>query len=64
MFEVFFDCETKKFFDEIEGFDPAKLGISIVSIYSRTLDNKFNEVEGKMESFWEEDFPKMWELQT
>lgn len=62
MYEVIFDCETKKFFDDIEGFDPGKLGVSIVSVYSRTLDNKFNEVDGKMESFWEEDFPKMFEL--
>jgi DEAD/DEAH box helicase domain-containing protein len=62
MFEVIFDCETKKFFDDIEGFDPGKLGVSIVSVYSRTLDEKFNEVSGKMESYWESDFPKMFEL--
>lgn len=62
MFEVIFDCETKKFFDDIEGFDPGKLGVSIVSVYSRKLDNKFNEIEGKMESFWEADFSKMFEI--
>lgn len=62
MFEVIFDCETKKFFDDIEGFDPGKLGVSIVSVYSRTLDEKFNETDGKMESFWEADFPKMFEI--
>jgi DEAD/DEAH box helicase domain-containing protein len=61
-FEIIFDCETKKFFDEISDFDPAKLGVSIVSTYSRTLDEDLKEIEGKMESFWEADFPKLWEL--
>lgn len=61
-FEVIFDCETKKFFDEIQGFDPSKLGVSIVSVYSRTLDENFNEIEGKMNSFWEEDFNDMFKL--
>lgn len=62
MFEVFFDCETKKFFDDVESFDPAKLGVSVVSVYSRTLNDDFKEVKGKMESYWEAGFPKMWEI--
>ena len=62
MFEVIFDTETKKFFDEIQDFDPAKLGISVVSVYSRTLDGSFREIEGKIESYWEAGFPKMWEI--
>ncbi len=61
-FEIFFDTETKKFFDEVEGNDPAKLGVSITSVYSRTVDENFNEIEGKMESFWEKDFPEMFKL--
>lgn len=61
-FEVFFDTETKKFFDEVEGNDPAKLGVSITSVYSRTIDENFNEIEGKMESFWEKDFLEMFKL--
>lgn len=61
-FEAIFDCETKKFFDEIEGFDPAKLGVSIVSVYSRTLDENLNEIEGKMDSFWEKDFNDMFKI--
>jgi len=61
-FEIIFDTETKKFFDEIEGFDPAKLGVSITSIYSRTVDENYNEIEGKMESFWEKDFSEMFKL--
>ena len=61
-FEVIFDTETKKFFDEVEGYDPAKLGVSITSVYSRTLDENFNEIEGTMQSFWEDEFPEMFKL--
>ena len=60
--EVFFDVETKKLFGDIEGDDPADLGVSIVSVYSRRLDENFNELDGKIHSFWEEDFPKMWPI--
>jgi DEAD/DEAH box helicase domain-containing protein len=62
MFEIIFDTETKKFFDEVEGNDPSKLGVSITSVYSRTLDENFNEIEGKMQSFWEKDFSEMFKL--
>jgi len=58
--EIFFDIETKKIFDDIEGYNPADLGISIVSIYKREIDENFGEVSGKMESFFEDDFDKMW----
>lgn len=61
-FEVIFDTETKKFFDEIDDYDASKLGVSITSVYSRTLDDNFNEVEGKMQSFWEKDFGEMFKL--
>lgn len=60
--EVFFDIETKKFFDEIETSNPADLGVSIVSVYKRTLNQDLQEVNGQMFSFWEEDFNKMWPL--
>ncbi len=59
--EVFFDVETKKLFEEIEGFDPAALGVSIVSLYKRTLNENSTEVEGEMLSFWESDFSAMWQ---
>jgi DEAD/DEAH box helicase domain-containing protein len=61
-FEVIFDTETKKFFDEFTGSDASKLGVSITSVYSRTVDENFNEIEGKMESYWEKDFPEMFKL--
>lgn len=59
--EVIFDLETQKFFDEIEGSDPALLGVSILSMYVRTLDENFNEIKGEMVSFFEEDLGKAWE---
>jgi uncharacterized protein YprB with RNaseH-like and TPR domain len=52
MIEVIFDVETQKLFDEIEERDPAKLLVSIVSVYRRKLDEDFREVEGMMKSFW------------
>lgn len=60
--EVFFDIETKRIFDDIEGNDPADLGISIISVYKRKVDDKFNEISGQMYSFFEEDFANMWAL--
>ncbi len=62
LFEVIFDVETKKFFDEIEGHDPADLGVSLVSTYSRELDDNFQEISGRMQSFFEKDFDRMWKL--
>jgi len=59
--EVIFDLETQRFFDDIEGFDPAKLGVSILSMYVRTLDENFNEISGKMLSFFEQDVLKSFE---
>ncbi len=61
-FEVIFDTETKRFFDEVEDNDPAKLGVSITSVYTRTLDDNFKEIKGKMQSFWENDFNEMFKL--
>lgn len=60
MFEVVFDCETKKFFDDTGTFDPADLGVSIVSVYTREVDEKGEEINGEMRSFWEGEFEKMW----
>jgi DEAD/DEAH box helicase domain-containing protein len=60
--EIIFDLETKKIFDDIEGSNPADLGISIVSVYRRQLDNNLNETNGQIQSFWEEDFSEMWPL--
>ncbi len=60
--EIFFDVETKKLFSEIEREDPGLLGVSIVSVYERTIDGDSNEINGKIMSFWEKDFSQMFNL--
>jgi DEAD/DEAH box helicase domain-containing protein len=62
IFEVIFDLETKKLFSDIEGEYPGDLGVSIVSTYQRALNNNFEETEGKIQSFWENDFDNMWNV--
>lgn len=57
MFEVIFDLETKKFFDETGTTNPADLGVSIVSLYTREIGK-----EGELLSFWEKDFDTMWKI--
>lgn len=58
--EVIFDCETQKLFSEITTNDPADLGISLVSLYVRTVDETQRELTGKMYSFWENELDQMW----
>lgn len=60
--EVFFDVETKSFFDESGASKPEELGVSIVAIYRRVIDENLKEIKGKMYSFWEKEFEKMWSL--
>lgn len=60
--EIIFDIETKKIFDDISTSNPADLGVSIVSLYKRQLDENFNEINGQIMSFFEEDFPQMWSV--
>ena len=61
--EVFFDVETKKLFSDIEGDNPGDLGVSIASVYSREIDtSNYSENKGKMQSFWETEFEKMWPI--
>ena len=60
--EIIFDVETKKLFSDIEGNDPGDLGVSIVSLYKRKVDKGQKETEGKLLSFWEEDFDDMWSI--
>lgn len=60
--EVIFDIETKKLFNEISTANPADLGVSIVSVYRRELDESLREITGIMQSFWESDLAAMWPL--
>lgn len=60
--ELIFDVETKKLFSDITTDDPGDLGVSIVSVYTRLLNDSYDEVRGEMRSFWEKDFASMWSL--
>lgn len=60
--EVIFDLETKKLFGDIQGDNPADLGVSIVSLYQREIDENYTEIKGGILSFWEDDFDKMWPI--
>ncbi len=62
MFELIFDLETQRFFDDTGDYDPAKLGVSVVSVYTRNLDLNFSETSGEMRSFWESELGEMWTL--
>lgn len=53
-FEVFFDLETKHWFDEGGITKLEDLGVSIVCMYVKP--------ENKMYSFWEKDFDQMWQI--
>lgn len=53
---VVFDVETKKAFDEVGGYYPAKLGVSISGVYYR--DDQHEWLRG----FREEEFPEMFRI--
>ena len=53
MYEIFFDLETKHWFDETGITKLEELGVSIVSMYVKP--------ESKMYSFFEKDFDQMWQ---
>ena len=55
---VVFDVETKKAFDEVGGYYPDKLGVSISGVYYR--DDQTNEEW--LKGFREEQFPEMFKL--
>ncbi|MBU1327380.1 ribonuclease H-like domain-containing protein [Patescibacteria group bacterium] len=60
--EVIFDVETQKLFNEITTNDPADLGISLVSVYVRQINDKQEEIGGTMYSFWDHELAGMWPL--
>ncbi len=60
--EIFFDIETKKLFSDLETLDPGGLGVSIVSVLYRTLDESYTIISETMKSFWEKEIPDMWSL--
>lgn len=55
---VVFDVETKKAFDEVGGYYPEKLGVSISGVYYRDDEQKIEWLRG----FREPEFPEMFKL--
>lgn len=55
---VVFDVETKKAFDEVGGYFPEKLGVSISGVYYRDEAAQTEWYRG----FREEEFPEMFKL--
>lgn len=51
-----FDVETKKAFDEVGGFYPEKLGVSIIGSYFRDDEENLEEYKG----YREENFREFW----
>jgi len=60
--EIIYDLETQKLFEDIDTGNPADLGLSVISLYKRKIDKDYNEIEGKMYSFWVHDLSHMWPL--
>lgn len=58
MLQVILDVETKKTFDAVGGFFPDRLGVSFVGVCVR----HGNSGEGEMQSYFEKDLPRLFEL--
>lgn len=54
---VVFDVETKKAFDEVGGYFPAKLGVSVAGVWYGEEGKK-----GTLKGFREEEFPEMFKI--
>ena len=57
---MIFDVETKRWFDEVGEDNHSQLGVSIVSLYAREIDEDLVEKKGEMVSFWEDELDKLW----
>ncbi len=52
--EIVIDIETKDTFQEVGGFDPSKLHVSLVGLYDYATD--------RYETFLEQDLPGLWAI--
>jgi DEAD/DEAH box helicase domain-containing protein len=50
--ELVIDVETKKNFRDVGGYNPHKLGISVVGAYSSKRDKYFSFLEGELDQLW------------
>lgn len=60
--EAIFDIETQKLFSEVEGCNPELLGVSLVSVYLRKVNEQQEEIEGMMRSFWVHELSEFWPI--
>lgn len=62
---VVFDVETKKSFDEVGGFHPEKLGVSVSGVWygpTSPMAPLGVKEEGTLRAFREEEFPEMFKI--
>ncbi len=60
--EAIFDIETQKLFSEVPEWNPELLGVSIVSVYLRRVDESQREIQGVMKSFWGHELADLWPI--
>ncbi len=60
--EAIFDIESQKLFSEVAGGDPELLGVSLVSVYLRKVNEQQEEIEGMMRSFWVHELSEFWPI--
>lgn len=59
---VVFDVETKKAFDEVGGYFPEKLGVSVSGVWYSTTSSTSLGAGGVLRAFREEEFPEMFKI--
>ncbi len=59
---VVFDVETKKAFDEVGGYFPEKLGVSISGVWYSTTSSNALGANGVLRAFREEEFGEMFKI--
>ena len=59
---VVFDVETKKAFDEVGGYFPEKLGVSVSGVWYSTTSSTSLGASGVLRAFREEEFPEMFKI--
>lgn len=60
--EIIFDLETQRLFEDIDTFNPADLGLSVICLYRRTLNSQYQQISGQMYTFWPDQLSQLWPL--
>lgn len=59
---VVFDVETKRAFDEVGGYHPEKLGVSVSGVWYSTTPSTSPGASGVLRAFREEEFGEMFKI--